>query len=102
MYYFRTLLNKATFQKLPSEYQYKLSRLLPQVDTVTTDQLEGAVRVVQSGLTNEFFTKVYNITYTVYSKHKRCRIIIHTCLNCRAAMIGKNDWSKATLPTRAY
>ena len=48
-----------------------MSRLLPQVDTVTTDQLEGAVRVVQSGLTNEFFTKVYNITFTVYSKHKK-------------------------------
>ena len=30
----RTLLNKATFQKLPPEYQYKLSRLMPQVDRV--------------------------------------------------------------------
>ena len=28
----RTLLNKATFQKLPPDYQYKLSRLMPQVD----------------------------------------------------------------------
>ena len=28
----RTLLNKSTFLKLPPEYQYKLSLLLPQVD----------------------------------------------------------------------
>ena len=30
----RSLLNKNNFQKLPAEYQYKLSHLLPQVDRV--------------------------------------------------------------------
>jgi len=50
----RALLNKNTFQKLPAEYQYKLSHLLPQVDRVKD---QNYIRVVQSGLTNEFFAK---------------------------------------------
>ena len=39
----RSLLNKNTFQKLPAEYQYKLSQLLPQVDRVE-DLSQNSVR----------------------------------------------------------
>ena len=34
----RSLLNKNTFQKLPAEYQYKLSHLLPQVDRINAEE----------------------------------------------------------------
>uniref|UniRef100_A0A0K2VEN7 DEUBAD domain-containing protein n=1 Tax=Lepeophtheirus salmonis TaxID=72036 RepID=A0A0K2VEN7_LEPSM len=55
----RTLLNKATFLKLPPSYQYKLMQLLPQVDFVREDcpNLEETIKLRQSGLNNEFFAK---------------------------------------------
>lgn len=46
----RSLLNKSTFLKLPPEYQYKLSLLLPQVDR------QGG-KLNHSSLNNEFFAK---------------------------------------------
>ena len=46
----RTLLNKSTFLKLPPEYQYKLSLLLPNVD-----RHEGKLN--HSSFNNEFFAK---------------------------------------------
>ena len=39
----RSILNKATFLKLPPEYQYKLIHLIPQVDR-TVDIDSGCVR----------------------------------------------------------
>ena len=46
----RTLLNKSTFLKLPPEYQYKLSLLLP-----TVDRHQGKLN--HSSFNNEFFAK---------------------------------------------
>ena len=46
----RSLLNKSTFLKLPPEYQYKLSLLLPQVD-------KSGGKLNHSSLNNEFFAK---------------------------------------------
>ena len=48
----RTLLNKNTFLKLPPEYQYKLSLLLPTVDFKTE-----AGKLNHSSFNNEFFAK---------------------------------------------
>ena len=46
----RSLLNKSTFLKLPPEYQYKLSLLLPQAD-------RSGGKLNHSSLNNEFFAK---------------------------------------------
>ena len=46
----RTLLNKSTFLKLPPEYQYKLSLLLPAVD-------RHGGKLNHSSFNNEFFAK---------------------------------------------
>lgn len=79
----RSLLNRATFTKLPPEYQYKLAQLLPQVDRafdVKTRHFKYVLmqikdepydddsnlfrfcftrlfRVIHSALNNEFFAK---------------------------------------------
>jgi additional sex combs-like protein len=46
----RSLLNKATFLRLPPEYQFKLSKLLPPVD-------RSGSKVSHSSFNNEFFAK---------------------------------------------
>ena len=46
----RSLLNKATFLRLPPEYQFKLSKLLPTVD-------RSGSKVSHSSFNNEFFAK---------------------------------------------
>lgn len=53
----RDLLNKDTFNALPSLYQYKLVQLLPSVDRPVIDNETETIRLNSSGLTNEFFTR---------------------------------------------
>ena len=51
----RTLLNKATFSRLPPMYQFKLMQLLPQVDLLFDDN--KGLRLNSSAFNNEFFAK---------------------------------------------
>ena len=56
----RTLLNKTTFLKLPPEYQYKLSLLLPRVDfkpDLPAESSGGGSKLNHSSFNNEFFAK---------------------------------------------
>eukprot|EP00095_Tigriopus_kingsejongensis_P002449 maker-scaffold380_size190731-snap-gene-0.45 protein:Tk02449 transcript:maker-scaffold380_size190731-snap-gene-0.45-mRNA-1 annotation:"conserved hypothetical protein" len=52
----RALINKATFQRLPPMYQYKLMKLLPHVDALVDPKTQG-LRLSHSSLNNEFFAK---------------------------------------------
>lgn len=51
----KSVINKHTFSSLPVHYQYKLLRLLPEVDTVRTS--DGSLRLRAAALDNEFFAR---------------------------------------------
>ncbi|PIK61429.1 putative Polycomb group protein ASXL2 isoform X8 [Apostichopus japonicus] len=51
----KNLINKHTFNSLPLQHQYKLLRLLPEVDTVKTP--DSNLRLRAAALDNEFFAK---------------------------------------------
>lgn len=53
----RDLLNKDTFNALPTLYQLKLIQSLPDVDRPTINKDTKFIRLNSSSLTNEFFTR---------------------------------------------